>query len=351
MIITCPECAAQFLVNRSEFGTRTRKVRCSNCGYAWHQPVVEGPTLRSPDARPTDRVYETPSENDVDDKSETAQLLEDSRAEKTKPAKSAMESVLDSANFASSTTDGDTSADSGAAPEEADTEDLTLAETDASETETSGAEESIDFAVEEPNPAESETVKATEEQAPDVDDGKKQGTQPSASESDTVTAFGQSSPKAQWRRWAIPASAAAAVLLVIGGLIFARDGIIHMLPGAASAYEAVGLSGQPVAGAGLEFHQVTSRREWSGPEEVLIVHGKIANVTKAKIPVPLVRVALYDIDDSEVQAVTVANTLPTIAPGEEIPFEARIPSPAISAQRIRVNFDALEAEHHGHDAS
>ena len=142
----------------------------------------------------------------------------------------------------------------------------------------------------------------------------------------------------RWQAWLIPGAAAAAVLLLVGILVLARESIVRVLPGAATFYAALGFDGPGVVGAGLEFREVTSRREWAGTDEVLIVRGVVANVSKQTVSVPPVRVALYDIDEYEVQSMTVPNSVQELAAGSTVAFEARIPNPALKAQRIRVTF-------------
>lgn len=144
----------------------------------------------------------------------------------------------------------------------------------------------------------------------------------------------------RWQAWLVPGAAAAALLLLVGILVLARESIVRILPGASTIYSAIGFDGPGVLGAGLEFREVTSRREWAGTDEVLIVRGVIANVAKDTIAVPPVRVALYDIDEYEVQSMTVPHAVQELAAGSTLAFEARIPNPALKAQRIRVTFQA-----------
>ncbi len=44
MIITCPDCETQFLVDIADIAPDGRDVRCSRCGYQWYvAPVIEKP--------------------------------------------------------------------------------------------------------------------------------------------------------------------------------------------------------------------------------------------------------------------------------------------------------------------
>lgn len=165
--------------------------------------------------------------------------------------------------------------------------------------------------------------------------------EPDAAERDArVRAAFMNRAPSRWQAWIVPGAAAAAVLLLFGILILARESIVRVLPGTAALYSALGFEGAGAVGAGLEFRDVTSRREWAGTDEVLIVRGVIANVSKDNVAVPPVRVALYDIDEYEVQSMTVPNAVHELGAGNTISFEARIPNPALKAQRIRVTFQA-----------
>lgn len=160
----------------------------------------------------------------------------------------------------------------------------------------------------------------------------------------------QQGAPAKRRSWIVPASAAAAFVIVFGGLFLARDGIVRRFPSTSGVYGALGMGGQPVLGAGLEFRDVSSSREWTGAEEVLVIQGLVANVLTNSATLLPVRVALYDNEDKELQVVTVPNQESRIKPGETVRFEARIANPSLSAQRIRVSF-SMPAEPGGEKAS
>ncbi|MFZ1416191.1 MAG: DUF3426 domain-containing protein, partial [Defluviicoccus sp.] len=194
-------------------------------------------------------------------------------------------------------------------------------------------------------------VSETEPPAPEPAPAAKESEAPSAAETEpTLSAAARADAREQLldaqkkggprerRTWIVPAAAIAAIAIVAGGLIVARDGIVRRFPSTAGAYSAIGMGGQPALGAGLEFRDVSSSREWSGAEEVLIIQGVVANVLRDSATLLPVRVALYDSDDQEVQAVTVPNDQTRIKPGETVRFEARIANPSLSAQRIRVSF-------------
>ncbi|MEQ8194572.1 MAG: FxLYD domain-containing protein, partial [Rhodospirillales bacterium] len=66
--------------------------------------------------------------------------------------------------------------------------------------------------------------------------------------------------------------------------------------------------------------------------------GFIQNTTREKIAVPMIKVALYNADNKEVQAVMVTPRTPQVDPGKSLGFRAQIDDPAATARRFEVTF-------------
>jgi hypothetical protein len=135
----------------------------------------------------------------------------------------------------------------------------------------------------------------------------------------------------------IAALAVGAALIVVAVLILARDPIVAAVPGAAKIYGMVGLAGEEL-GAGLDIRDVSSTREPTGESETLVIEGVIANTSNGPRNVPLVRVALFDADNEELQFVTISPDQLALPPGETVDFTARLENPAATARRIKVTF-------------
>ena len=135
----------------------------------------------------------------------------------------------------------------------------------------------------------------------------------------------------------IAALIVGAVLVALAGLILAREPIVAAVPGAAKLYAMVGLAGEEL-GAGLDIRDVISAREPAGDGEALVIEGVIANTADAPRDLPLIRVALFDADNEEIQFVTVSPDQPALPPGETVGFTARLDNPAATARRIKVTF-------------
>jgi hypothetical protein len=135
----------------------------------------------------------------------------------------------------------------------------------------------------------------------------------------------------------IAALVVGATMIAVAALILARDPIVAAVPGAAKIYGMVGLAGEEL-GAGLDIRDVHSTREPTGESETLVIEGVIANTSNGSKDVPLVRVALFDADDEELQFVTVSTDRLALPPGETVDFMARLENPAATARRIKVTF-------------
>ena len=386
MIIACPKCATSYTVDSTAFGNQLRTVRCSACGHAWRQtgeteasdtpraPVGAPPTPRKKAPRPQRQAataLEGPATTArtkaarraeakpgaaapfVGPQDKPAPMPQPSAApakpkRPQEPAAAAVEAApaMDTPLPTAATAAGTAAAAPVSSPETVAPPPPTVAEHQApargwisSSEEKDSAEGDLDFATE-PEPAAAEPT--TEATAAGVEPTLSAAARADAREQ-LLAAQKRGGPP-QRRAWIVPAAAVAALVVVVGGLIVTRDGIVRRFPATAGAYSALGMGGQQTLGAGLEFRDVSSSREWSGAEEVLVIQGVVANVLKDPATLLPVRVALYDSDDQEVQAVTVPNDQNRIKPGESVRFEARIANPSLSAQRIRVSFATPAAE-------
>jgi predicted Zn finger-like uncharacterized protein len=130
---------------------------------------------------------------------------------------------------------------------------------------------------------------------------------------------------------------AAALLLIIGGLVFAREQVMAQWPRTARLYALAGLSAEP-PGAGLEFRQVKSERTEENGAAALVVEGEVANVSLVPRGVPTLRVVLHDRERHELQSVSVAPLQAELPPGGSLPFRALIPRPSEAATGLVVTF-------------
>jgi hypothetical protein len=135
----------------------------------------------------------------------------------------------------------------------------------------------------------------------------------------------------------IAALVVGATMIAVAALILVREPIVAAVPGAAKIYAMVGLAGEEL-GSGLDIRDVSSTREPTGESETLVIEGVIANTSNGSKDVPLVRVALFDADNEELQFVTAAPDRRALPPGETVDFTVRLENPAVTARRIKVTF-------------
>lgn len=145
-------------------------------------------------------------------------------------------------------------------------------------------------------------------------------------------------PSSRRNRVALIAAFALAAFVVLGGvLVLARGLIASAFPSMTNVYASVGLDVDAL-GSGLNIIDVSSAREEDDVRETLVVTGVVANVDDEEKPVPLIRVALLDADDDEVQSLIVPPSRRSLSMGERMDFTARLDNPSSVARRIMVTF-------------
>ncbi|MFO1152276.1 MAG: zinc-ribbon domain-containing protein [Rhodospirillales bacterium] len=330
MIVVCPNCAAHYGIARDTFGQNARIVRCSACDFEWEAApgdVEASDVDQAAEASPVDDGEQGAITPDIDE-SRFGEGLGDTTFDEMRPAEleqtvAAVEPVAPAWKGGISPAAGELSdrEERGFDDERANEPDLAI-------------EEAVEFSdLDVDSAAMSEPIDI----AAEVEDDS---SLPVRDADDSVPA----QPKRPKRRLLMATGGAAALALSLGILVAAEGPIIRAFPGAAGVYSLFGLAPAP-PGAGLDIRDVSSSREWSGSEDVLIVAGTVANVATGPRGLPPLRVTLFDGDRSEIQAVVVQPAKPTLAEGESVPFMARIPSPAVSARRVVVSFQLSAAEH------
>ena len=356
MIITCPHCTTRYSVAATAFGAAARTVRCSNCNHLW---VVQPPQLDQRESRPAKQravqvaaasprrqtaLYRAARSFQQDQKQDSDGSQKTAQARRTPPERPAEKAI-------------------GRTPESTNGPNIRLdKQPDAQRELPVGAPalgERAPPAPPSPPPPRTSTSDDAAGAAPH--DGASGGSAarsdarpdrfPVATEEAAAANVSQESPQELtpeledkparkpapgWRRRAIFAALAVTVLVVgLGILLIGRDVIVAAI---SELPALVGL--QEPLGAGLDIGAVTSFREETGDGDVLIVEGTVTNVTDDVRPLPVVRVALFDNDDAELQHVMVVPDQQVLAPGERIAFSARLEQPAPTARRIKVGFAA-----------
>jgi predicted Zn finger-like uncharacterized protein len=128
-----------------------------------------------------------------------------------------------------------------------------------------------------------------------------------------------------------------AVVLLIGvSAVRYRQDIAVIWPQSAGVYSSLGLK---VSASGIDFREVSYKRQSEDGQTVLAVSGKIVNGGPRQLPVPqTVRVTLSDASNHELYHWTFKPTATVLAPGQTLPFSTRLSSPPAAARHLEVRF-------------
>ncbi|GGE51127.1 thioredoxin [Agaricicola taiwanensis] len=137
------------------------------------------------------------------------------------------------------------------------------------------------------------------------------------------------------RRRFWPTAAAMAAVAIIGGLILGRDSVVRLLPQTAQLYALAGLD---VNLRGLEFRDVAATERVEGGVPILLVSGKVENITDGVVDVPRLRLAVRNTDGREIYVWTVVPRPNRLVAGDTLAFQGQLASPPAEARDIAVRF-------------
>lgn len=126
------------------------------------------------------------------------------------------------------------------------------------------------------------------------------------------------------------------VLIAVNGVLLGwRTDVVRLMPQTAPLFAAIGL---PVNLRGLAFEDVTTSIESSENVPVLLVKGKITNISRQPRDVTRLRFAMRTAAGNEVYAWTSLPARSVLPPGESEPFETRLASPPADGQFVVLRF-------------
>jgi predicted Zn finger-like uncharacterized protein len=128
---------------------------------------------------------------------------------------------------------------------------------------------------------------------------------------------------------------ALALMAVLGAILGWRADVVRVMPQTASLFAAIGL---PVNLRGLTFLDVKTNKEVQDGVPVLVVEGRITNITKLMLEVPRLRFAMRNGAGNEVYSWSTLPTQPILAPGAEQSFRTRLASPPAEGREVMVRF-------------
>jgi hypothetical protein len=125
-----------------------------------------------------------------------------------------------------------------------------------------------------------------------------------------------------------------AALLVVSAIGF-RGAIVAAVPSLGGLYA---LAGLPVNLSGLEFSEVRIAHDARSGRELLVVAGRITNISDAMVDIPAIRLALQTDARQEVYSWLVEPTRTELEPGASLGFRSRLAPPARTASAVELRF-------------
>jgi predicted Zn finger-like uncharacterized protein len=129
---------------------------------------------------------------------------------------------------------------------------------------------------------------------------------------------------------------AAIIVVAVGALAIFRDGIVSLWPPAGRFYAAVGWPAHP--GYGLQLSGVSVAPSMDNGQAILVLTGKIADVSMVALAVPKLHVSLLGGNQQVLQRIELDTGKASLRPGETTPFSFNIADPPHDALSVRVAF-------------
>ena len=125
------------------------------------------------------------------------------------------------------------------------------------------------------------------------------------------------------------------LLIVDAMLVGWRTDVVRLLPQTASLYAAVGM---PVNLRGLSLDDLSTATEMHEGVPILVVRGKIINVTGAITEVPRLKLVVRDAARREIYSWTVGASAARLLPYQTTDFSSRLASPPAGSKDVMVRF-------------
>ena len=125
------------------------------------------------------------------------------------------------------------------------------------------------------------------------------------------------------------------LLIVDAMLVGWRTDVVRLLPQTASIYAAIGM---PVNLRGLSLDDLSTATEMHEGVPILVVRGKIINVTGAITEVPRLKLVVRDAARREIYSWTVGASAARLLPYQTTDFSSRLASPPAGSKDVMVRF-------------
>jgi predicted Zn finger-like uncharacterized protein len=289
MLITCPSCASEYMLDPEKIGAEGRRVRCIQCKTVWtaQKPPVE-----------IDQWDQLPA---AEDSLPQERVLED--------------------------TFGFTPATNAASVSDAAWEEAAQGEHDVAaalfNTVHQAEPDLQQIAADAPEPA-----PAIPRTAPDKSRKRPAGEHKAAK------------PPSAWMQRALGALASPAAITFLGLSIITlgilkRETVVTAAPSLAGLFEMVGL---PTNIRGVHFENITSETLTSGTDRFLVIEGVIAGARKERVQIPQIELVVRDAQAKPLYTWAVEPPRSSLIPGDTMRFRARLASPPENGHDVMVRF-------------
>lgn len=313
MLIVCPSCATSYDVEPASLGAHGRQVRCVRCRTVWRAELNRAAQLTA-----------------------AAEALAPDEPDFPPPLAAATADALSSSGYIDATVaDGAAQPDSVQDIVPAEQPDLSPAEVGA-EVGGRGAAEII--ATPE---AETAAVDAPPLAPVDLDEGRPDidSLRTDAPTEDVETAAARRARpgkrRLQWPSLSRLQALILGLLIVDAMLIGWRADVVRLLPQMASLYDSIGM---PVNLRGLSLDDLSTATEMHDGVPILLVRGKVVNVTGAMIEVPRLKLIVRNAARREIYSWTVAPSAARLLPYRSTEFSSRLASPPAGSKDVMVRF-------------
>jgi predicted Zn finger-like uncharacterized protein len=295
MLIVCPSCATAFRVTKDVLGDSGRQVRCAQCRTIWlatADQAVEEPAIAEAAGAGGPQSPPPAPDPGADDADWGAAFAEEAREKGAPGAEGAPADDLDAIPAAESPS---LQPDANVAPLPARSDDA------------GGPDETASSARQD---VESAVVKRRKR---------------------PVVAR---SPRKPFQM-SLPVAILLACTAIMATFLLGREQVVRTMPDTAAIFERLGL---PVNLRGVEFRDVKGANEIVDGVVVLVVEGRLVNITGRPIELPRLRLAVRDASGKEIYTWTATAPKAQLDAGEAIPFRSRLASPPPDGASVEVRF-------------
>jgi predicted Zn finger-like uncharacterized protein len=311
MLIVCPSCATSYDVEPASLGANGRQVRCVRCRTVWRAELSRASQLKA-----------------------AAEALGPGAPALAVPAAASVDTVQMAAAAAGGIAPADPPPDALPVEQPAEVE-AAAGERDPDARNGVAALEAETAEVEAPPLA---PVDLDAGRMPIDIDADPEGAE--AHEPEDIERVAARRAKGGKRRLQFPSlsrlqALILGLLIVDAMLIGWRTDVVRLFPQTASLYSAIGLS---VNLRGLNLDDLSTATEMHEGVPILVVRGKIVNVTGAINEVPRLKLVLRDAARREIYSWTVAPPVTRLLPYQAAEFSSRLASPPTGSQDVMVRF-------------